>query len=232
MAAGKYPIKGILRFGSPELNDQLLFMPLKTAQEFYSAPGQLTSYVIGLKTDKKLTETVLALEEESKQSNYEIMSWRQLLPDVDQHITMDKASMFIILIILYMLIGFGIFGTLLMMTAERKYEMGMLVAIGMKKWNLAMLFMIESLLTVLVGSIAGLAASIPIVYYLKEHPIRIGGEVAEAFQKFNFEPVFPASIEPENFITQGLIVFCAGLALSVYPVIVALRVDPVKSMKK
>ncbi|HEY0742722.1 MAG TPA: FtsX-like permease family protein [Chryseosolibacter sp.] len=232
MAAGKYPIKGIMKFGAPELNDQLVFMPLKTAQEFYSAPGLLTSYVLGLKTDSKLSSTVGAVTELSAGMEYEVMSWKELLPDVDQHITMDKASMFIILIILYLLICFGIFGTLLMMTVERKYEMGMLVAIGMKKWKLAMLFIIESLLSVLLGCLAGLVASIPIVYYLKEHPIRIGGELAESFKRFNFEPVFPASMELATFLTHGAIVFCIGLILSVYPVIVALRINPVRAMKK
>lgn len=232
MAAGKYPIKGIMKFGAPELNDQLVFMPLKTAQQFYSASGLLTSYVLGLKTDSKLNSTLDAVTELSGGLDFEIMSWKQLLPDVDQHITMDKASMFIILIILYLLICFGIFGTLLMMTVERKYEMGMLVAIGMKKWKLATLFVIESVLSVSLGCIAGLLASIPIVYYLKEYPIRIGGEIAESFKRFNFEPVFPASLELKTFMTHGSIVFCIGLILSVYPVIVALRINPVKAMKK
>lgn len=232
MAAGRYRIKGVVRFGSPELNNQLLFMPLHTAQQFYSAPGLLTSYIVGLEAEAKLNTTMKAIADASVRYDYEIMSWKELLPDVDQHITMDKASTFIILLILYLLICFGIFGTQLMMMVERKYEMGMLVAIGMKKYKLAWLFIIESVLTVLIGSLAGLLASIPVVWYLKQHPIRLGGEMAEGFRKFNFEPVFPASMELNTFLTQGVVVFCLGLALSAYPVIVALRVDPVKAMKK
>lgn len=232
MAAGRYTIKGILQFGSPELNDQLLFMPLGTAQDFYAAPNLITSYVIGLHTDTRLEETLQAIKNRSQNRHYEIMSWKELLPDVDQHIRMDKASMFIILAILYLLICFGVFGTLLMMMVERRYEMGMLVAIGMKKRALATIFALESLLTVLIGSLAGLLSSIPLVYYLKERPIRLGGEIAEAYKRFNFEPVFPASMELATFLTQGLIVCGIGLLLSVYPVIKALRIDPVKAMKK
>ncbi len=232
MAAGRYQIKGVVRFGSPELNNQLLFMPLSTAQQFYSAPGLLTSYIVGLETETRLNATMKAIASASRQYDYEIMTWKELLPDVDQHITMDKASTFIILLILYLLICFGIFGTQLMMMVERRYEMGMLVAVGMKKWKLAWLFIIESVLTVLIGSVAGLLASVPVVWYLKEHPIRFGGEMAEGFKKFNFEPVFPASMELGIFITQGVVIFCIGLALSAYPVIVALKVDPVKAMKK
>ncbi|MBL6448084.1 ABC transporter permease [Fulvivirga sp. 29W222] len=231
LAAGKYLINGIVSFGSPELNDQLLFMPLHTAQEFYSAPDLVTSYVLGLKSDKYLGSTVSKLRHISGET-YEVMSWKELLPDVDQHIKMDKGSMSIILGILYLLICFGIFGTMLMMMVERRYEVGMLVAIGMKKGILAMLFLTESIFTVIIGSVAGLSCSIPLVYYLKEHPIRIGGEMAETYERFNFEPIFPASTDPSIFITQGLIVVSIGLLLSMYPVITVFKIDPVKAMKK
>lgn len=231
MAAGKYAIIGLASFGSPELNDQLLFMPLVTAQEFFSAPDQLTSYVIGLSSDAYLDETLLLLKGASPES-YEVMSWMELLPEVYQHIQMDEGSMYIIQGILYLLICFGIFGTLLMMVVERRYEMGMLVAIGMKKRRLAGLFLAESILTVTIGSLFGLLCSIPIVWYLKEFPIRIGGEMAEVYKQFNFEPIFPAALDPSIFLTQGIIVLCIGLVLSIYPVVVALRLEPVKAMRK
>jgi putative ABC transport system permease protein len=231
LAAGKYTIQGIVTFGSPDLNDQLLFMPLVTAQEFFSADDKITSYVIGLSSDSYLEETVKNLKDMSGKG-YEVMSWKELLPEVHQHIQMDKGSMVIILGILYVLICFGIFGTLLMMMVERRYEMGMLVAIGMKKRRLAALFLTESILTVFIGSALGILCSIPLVIYLKNYPIRIGGEMAEAYRQFNFEPIFPASTDPAIFVTQGLIVLTIGLVLSMYPVITAFRLDPVKAMRK
>lgn len=231
LAAGKYTIAGIVTFGSPELNDQLLFMPLFTAQEFFSAPNQVTSYVIGLSSDTYLEKTVKNLRALSG-SGHEVMSWQELLPEVHQHIEMDKASMYIILGILYLLICFGIFGTLLMMMVERRYEMGMLVAIGMKKRKLAGLFLTESIMTVFIGSALGILCSIPVAMYLKAYPIRIGGEMAEAYKEFNFEPIFPASTDPSIFVSQGIIVLVIGLILSMYPVIRALRLDPVKAMRK
>lgn len=231
LAAGKYAIKGLLTFGSPELNDQLLFMPLGTAQEFFTAPGLVTSYVIGMSSDKSLAQTVRSLAAISGEG-YEVMSWKELLPEVEQHIRMDKGSMYIILGILYLLICFGIFGTMLMMLAERRHEMGMLVAVGMKKRKLAGLLLIESILAVLIGSVLGLICSIPLVWYLNTYPIRIGGEMAEAYKQFNFEPVFPASTDPSNFLTQGIIIISLGFLLSIYPVVKALRLDAVEAMKK
>ena len=54
---------------------------------------------------------------------YELMDWKKLLPELVQTIQADSAGGIIILSVLYMIITFGILGTLLMMTAERMYEL-------------------------------------------------------------------------------------------------------------
>jgi ABC-type lipoprotein release transport system permease subunit len=229
-AAGKYRIKGILKFGSPDLNDKVLFMPLTLAQDFYSAYGQLTSYVLALNTNNTLKETASSLR--SKFSNdYEVMTWEDMMPDVVQHIRTDTASSKIIQGILYMLICFGIFGTLLMMMAERKFELGMLVAIGMKKSKLATLLLLESVLTVVAGCLLGILVSIPVVWYMYKHPLRFSGDMAKIYERFGFEAVFPASTEAVHFIIQGIIVLAIGLLLSLYPVSKVLRLKPVSAMR-
>ena len=110
--------------------------------------------------------------------------------------------------------------------------MGMLVAIGMKKLRLSLLFVIESVLTVMVGCLAGLLASIPLVYYLNRHPIRLGGETAKAYERFGFEAIFPASTGSSIFLSQVLVVFFIGLMLSCYPVLKVALLKPVTAMKK
>lgn len=231
MAVGKFVVKGILHFGSPSLNDQSLFLPLSAAQELYSAQGLITSYVLSMSSVGLLNETASSISA-SLGNTYEVMTWEEMMPDVVQHIKTDKASMYIISVILYLLICFGIFGTLLMMMVERKYEMGMLVAIGMKKIKLIRLMLVESVVTVLLGCILGIVVSVPIVYYLSEYPIRFSGELAEVYTQFGFEPIFPASVDPQIFLTQGLIVISLGLLLSFYPIVKIIQLSPVKALKK
>ncbi|MGZ8557029.1 MAG: ABC transporter permease [Chitinophagaceae bacterium] len=230
-AAGKYFIKGIVKFGSPELNDKALFMPLAAAQDFYSAYGMVTSYILSLKETDNLQPVVTSVHSAIGNA-YEVMTWGELIPDIKQHIETDSSSMKYIQGILYMLICFGIFGTLLMMMVERKFEMGMLVAIGMKKVKLITLLLVESVLTVLAGCMLGIIVSIPLVYYLNRRPLRIGGETAKAYERFGFEAIFPASTDASNFISQGLIVLVIGLLISLYPMYKVIRLNPVTAMKR
>jgi putative ABC transport system permease protein len=230
-AAGKYPIQGVLKFGSPDLNDKVLFMPLLLAQDLYGAPAMISTYVLSINN----TNALNPISESAKKNTgagYEVMTWEDMMPDIKQHIRTDSANMEMVQGVLYLLISFGIFGTLLMMMAERKFELGMLVAIGMKKYKLGILLMTESVLTILGGCLLGIVTSIPLVFYLYKRPIKIGGEMAAAYEKFGFEAVFPTSVHAEHFIVQGLMVLLIGLMLSLYPVYKIIRLNPVEAMRK
>lgn len=230
-AAGKYYIKGLLKFGSPDLNDKALFMPLALAQDFYSAGNMLTAYVISVSKPAIVEQTSASLKN-TLGNFYEVMSWEDMMPEIKQHIATDSNNMQVIQGVLYLLISFGIFSTLLMLMAERKFEMGMLVAIGMKKIKLSSLLLMESVITVICGCLLGILISIPAVYYLHEHPIRIGGEAANAYERFGFEAIFPTATHIQIFITQGIIVLVIGLILSVYPVYKVIRLSPVTAMRR
>lgn len=231
LAAGEYIIKGVIHLGSPELNDKLLIMPISYAQELYGAGRNITSYIVMIK-DQKLVSEIAADIKDRIGMEYEVMTWEEILPEIKQHIDADTKNMKIIQWVLYLLICFGIFGTLLMMMAERHFEMGMLIAIGMKKSKLIMVVLIESLFTVLGGCLLGIIVSIPIVLQLNKSPLRITGESARIYERFGFEAIFPTSTHWSHFINQGVVVFILGIILSTYTVVKIIRLDPVKALKR
>ena len=229
-AAGKYTVKGILQFGSPDLNDKVLFMPLAMAQQFYSAEGMLTSYVLSLKKPDMLDATSVSVQS-ALGDQFRVITWEQMMPEIKQHIQTDTNYMKIFQGILYLLICFGILGTLLVMMVERKFELGMLVAIGLKKIKLIAMLLAESVMTVSIACLLGIVVSIPVVYWFNLHPVTIGGETAEVYKRFGFEAIFPTSTESVHFINQGLIVLMIGLIISLYPVYKVIRLNPVAAMR-
>ncbi|HLO82813.1 MAG TPA: FtsX-like permease family protein [Chitinophagaceae bacterium] len=230
-AAGKYRVSGIMKLGSPQLNSRLLVMTLPRSQELFGADSMITSYIISLKEGRDLNETASEIHHLAGAA-YEVLTWEEIMPEIKQHIESDSRNMNVIQWILYILVSFGIFSTLLIMMVERRFESGMLVAIGMSKPRLQLLVLLESMITVMMGSLAGMMISIPVVAYLSRHPIRLTGESAEAYQRFGFEPIFPTSTDPRIFLVQGSIVFIIGIVLSLYPVYVVAKLNPVNAMKK
>lgn len=230
MAAGKFLIKGILHFASPEMNDNMLYLPLATAQYFLNAENRLTSVVLQIDNPKQMN-SIRDLAAAQLGPSYETMTWEELLPEISGHIEADNASSYMFTGILYLIIGFGFFGTIMMMTAERKYEFGMLIAIGMKKTNLSLILLGETFLITLLGIIFGFLISIPVVFYFKAYPIRFTGEWGKAWEQFGFEPIMPTAFDPSIFITQSIIVFVLALIIGLYPFWHIRRIDPVTAMK-
>lgn len=230
-AAGKFLVKGIVALGSPKLNERLVVMPLEQSQSLFAADSLATSWAVLLHDNidpDQASKQIAALTG----NQLEVLPWGAIMPDIKQHIEADSGNMQFVQLILYFLVGFGIFSTLLIMMAERKIENGMLLALGMSKPRLQYLLLTESMLTVMMGAISGLLVSLPIVLYLKFNPLRISGSTADVYKRFGFEPLFPTSSNPAIFLKQGLTVFVLGLILGAYPIWVIFKMNALKAMKK
>jgi ABC-type lipoprotein release transport system permease subunit len=231
VAAGKYPVKGILKFGQPKLNDGIVYLPLTAAQNFLSAENIVTSLVLAIDEPSHLNAIQNDLSAKTG-SDYEVLTWKQMMPDIENHIHADEAGFYIWMGILYLIIAFGVFGTVLMMTAERRYEFGMLIAIGMKKIKLGSMLIAETVLISICGTAMGMLFSVPIVLYLQKNPIRFTGQMAKAYEQFGFEAIFPARFDPAIFLSQATIVLVLALIIGIYPLWHVMQVNPVAAMRK
>ena len=231
MAAGKFKIKGIVHLASPAMNDAFVYLPLSATQYYLSAENRLTSLSLGIDNPEKMNAVVKSLQP-SIGNNYEVMPWQEMMPEIANHIKADGFSFYIFSGILYLIIGFGLFGTILMMTVERMYEFGMLIAIGMKKSKLKIILLGETFLITLLGVVLGMMLSMPSVIYLQERPIRFSGEIAQAYEQFGFEALFPAEFDLNIFFTQSLIVLFMALLIGLYPLWFVSGLNPINAMKK
>lgn len=229
-AANIFAVKGIVKYPSPELNDRLAFVSMSTAQDFFSLENRVTSASILIdKIDDLLPmkEKIISYLDEK----LIVETWEELLPELIQMIEMDDASGQIILVILYMVIAFGLFGTTMMIAIERKREIATLLSIGMKRSKMILVMLIETFLLSLIGLIVGLAITIPFVYYFNVYPIELSGEMAEVMISYGMEPIMPTSVETMIFINQLFVVGLIALITSVYPIFSIRNLNIIKSMR-
>lgn len=230
-AAGQYVVTGIIKYLFPDNNDGTVVMTNNEAQYLFSLDQLFTAVTILVDSDNN-TEKVIGKIKEIFNDTYDIKTWRELMPEIEQSIQMDNVSGMIMLFILYVVIGFGIFGTIMMMTAERVREFGVLIAVGMKRKTLIAVTTIETVLISLVGSLAGIIGAYPILLYLYYYPIELSGETAEAMLQFGTEPIIPFSLKPGIFVAQYSIVLLIAIASSIYPFLVIRKLQPVKAIRK
>jgi len=216
-AAGLFPVRGILKFPAPELNNQMVYMSLPAAQELFGAPGRVSSLIIMVEDHYDLPAAMMYLRD-NIHSPLMAKSWDELQPELVQMIEADRAGGVVMKLILYMVVGFGILGTIIMMIAERRRELGVTIAVGMQRGILAMIVFFETLMTGLVGAFFGILGSIPLVSYFYANPIKLTGNAAQTMIDMGIEPYMYFSWKPMVFYGQALIVFIIALVISAYPV--------------
>ncbi|GJM33624.1 MAG: ABC transporter substrate-binding protein [Saprospiraceae bacterium] len=234
-AAGKYAIKGLLKFGSPELNKRMVYLALPEAQRLYGAEQLVTTLALNIENKEATSKVVSAVNKMLGKGHYEVLDWQEMMPDLVQAKELDTGGSYLVLFVLYIIIGFGIFGTILMMTEERSYEFGILLAIGMKRLPLSIIVWLEIVFIGLIGTLAGMVLSFPLVYYFHINPIDLaamGEDVAKTYEKFGMEPVMPAALDPSLFLTQAIIVLLITTFLAIYPFYKINKLDPISAMRR
>jgi ABC-type lipoprotein release transport system permease subunit len=216
-AAGLFPVKGIVDFPSQELNKTMVYMALETCQQFYNAPDMLTSVSVMITDNDKLAEVQNQIGSLLPE-DYTTMNWKEMMPALVQQIESDRAGGYIFMAILYMIILFGILGTSMMMIAERRRELGVMMAVGMKRLKLATVIVIETFFIGVLGAVTGILGSIPIVGYYVNNPIPLEGQTAEVMESYGWEPFMFFSSEPRIFYLQAIIVFILTVVVAIYPV--------------
>lgn len=232
MAAGKFPVRAILHLGAVELNQSMVWMPLPACREYFTAGGMLTSVSVMLRDNEEMDPVRERLRQMPLAAGYEIMTWKEMLPELDQMVEGDSAAHFLVIYVLYFVISFGIFGTLLMMMNERMHEFGILLAIGMKKRVMALVTVTEVLLMAMIGALAGALVALPVLLYFHAHPIRFSGELARVYEGFGMEAVLPPSLEPGIFFSQAWTVFFIVMVLSAYPLVKITRLKVIEALNR
>lgn len=234
MAAGKYPVKGVIDLKNPDLNKLGIFMTIESARNYVSSE-EISTHIIIDKEQYYDEEKIVKDLSQILSKDYEIMTWKKTLPEIEQTITADNAGGLIMAFILYIIVVFGMFGTVLMMTEERKYEFGVLISIGMSRIRLFRIILIETIILSMIGVLLAIILTYPISYYFNLNPIDMAALMGEGadqmLEDLGFSPLAPMSISWDIPLSHALVIFIFSLLISIYPAIKILNLNPVKSMK-
>ena len=217
-AAGKLYIAGVVHHALPQMNVKIVYLKLEDAQWLFSAYERLSSLIISPQNPSRHTQLANELKNQDYLSDYNVYTWEELQPELVRTIEFDQAGTFIFLLILYVVIAFGIFGTILTMTLEREKEFGVLISVGMHRWKLSLVIFIETLIINFTGVLIGLVFSLPIMIYFHFNPISLGEDLGAIMEHYGMDAVLPFSLDPQIFTQQGTIVFFISMIIVLYPI--------------
>ncbi len=229
-----FTLVGTLALPEPRLERNLAIIHIADASEFYVYEDRITEVAL-LATDADHADALLssvssALDAELG-DQLEVQSYVQMIPELVQLIMIDDVGMYITLVILIVVVGFGILNTILMAILERARELGVILALGLRPAALFRMIYLESMMLAGVGLLIGLGLAVPLLAWLDGIEIPLGGDIAKTTESFGMEPVMTFVLRPLNPIGSMItIVFVAALA-ALYPALKASRARPVDALR-
>ncbi|MFT6935919.1 MAG: ABC-type antimicrobial peptide transport system permease subunit, partial [Saprospiraceae bacterium] len=165
---------------------------------------------------------------------YDVMLWENLMVELLKTRELKDAGSKIVPMILYLIIAFVIFGTILMMLKEREYEFGVMNAIGMKRWRLSLMVSLEMWAINALGVLAGMGFALPIIYHFYKNPIPIslmGEEAKSTYDSFGVPAEIPFSFDLGIFLNEAVTIFILSIFLSLFIVRKVGKLKAIEAMR-
>ncbi len=229
-----FSVVGVMQLPEPELDRSVAVISLADAQDFFVYGDRVTEVAL-LARDADaapaLAATLRSALARMPGEHAEVHTWEEVIPELQQFIFLDDAGMYMLLVILIVVVGFGILNTILMAILERRRELGVVLALGLPPGAMFRLVYLESMFLAGVGLVLGLAAGIPVVLYFVAHPVHLSGTAAGALKLWGIEPVLTWKLKPLNPIGSAITIFGVAAVAALYPAVKASRARPVDALR-
>jgi putative ABC transport system permease protein len=172
-----YTVAGIFHTGLDALDRNMVLMSLPSLQKLLNlTPGRIHEVGIKLYDITNATAVAAALQGRlDKNPPVQVMAWPELVPELADYVRFNQSITFVLFFIFFLLAVIGIMNTMLMAVFERTRELGMLMALGMRPFQVIGLILAESAALVGASLVLGGAIGAPLLWYLQVHGLDLGG---------------------------------------------------------
>ena len=220
-----FKVCGIYNIGNDVFEGYNVFVPLSKIEKL---TGNHLIHEIIVKTN---AEAQLVAEEikEIDDSNL-IESWNIRYPEISYMIEMMGTSMFILMSIIVFALLFGIINTLTMSILERKREIGVLLAIGMNKYKIRGMIVMESIIYGIIGAPIGILLGYLTISYYGIYGFDLTA-FGEGMKAFGYDPILYLTLDSKYYFIYTAYILFATIIGGLYPSRLATKLNPIDAIR-
>jgi lipoprotein-releasing system permease protein len=208
---------GIIDTGT-SLDSTLVYLPLDTAQDLLDE-GDVVSEV-GIRLSDIDAAPAIAADLNNR-TQYKAESWQEKSRDILEQIDTQQIYSYIFYLLIFIISGFGIANTMIMIISRRTKEIGILMAMGADQISIMKIFVLESVIlgppsALLGGGLAYVAAKLI-------GTIEVPAEIYIADRMM-------VVLDLGTFVYVAIFAFLVNFLAGIYPAYKASRLDPVEAI--
>lgn len=163
--------------------------------------------------------------------NTEIKTWKEIVPELGLTISVGDQMTLIFMGIILIALAFGIVNTMMMAVLERTREIGMLLALGMNKFKIFIMILLETLFLILAGCPIGMILAAISVTITQHTGIDLS-RYSDTYSSFGYDAIIYPSLTFNQIKTVLWLVVLTALISALFPARRALKLNPAQALKK
>ncbi|MHA3772717.1 ABC transporter permease [Verrucomicrobiota bacterium sgz303538] len=225
-------VTGIFKSGRYVYDSEFLLVPLHVGQELYGLGDDLHGITVKTEEPYKAPEVKAALLERLPPP-LQVDTWIDLNKQLFDAISLERNTMFFLLLFIVIVAAFGIMNTLITVTVQKTREIGIMKALGATTSQIVWIFLAQGMVVGFFGNVTGLAAGMTLIAWRNEFKDWLAKTLGiEIFPAgiYQFAEI-PAEVVPHDvaIICISAFIICSLAAL--IPAYSAARLDPVKALR-
>ncbi len=216
---------GMINTGNPVINRATLLVDHDFADTYLQlngAAGQIdTAFPLTAGSEENAAEVRLALG--GLAAGHSLMSWEDLGADYLALAASKQGGSKIVLSLVVLIALVGITNTMLMAMYERRRELGMMRAMGMKNWEIVASFTLEAGGIGVIGGVIGLAMGGLLTWFIVDVGIDFGMIIRQMDIGYRISAVFRGIWKADTFVLAFVSSVVMAMAVSLIPTRQALK---------
>ncbi len=198
-------IVGLFETNIADADRSLVWASLASVKEGFGLDDEVHRLVIRTTDINASSEIAHTLSLLLSDPRLVVRTWKEVLPEINQMIDIDRISAEIMYLLLQIIVVFSVVNSFIVIVFERTKEFGMLMAIGMKPPQILWLVQWEAFFGWFLGMIIGVSLSSIVIYWLSITGIPLPADLVELAQQMYMPSRLYPGFAIEAFITSPLI---------------------------
>ncbi len=226
-----FEVVGVVRTGDSALDAVRAVANLADVQRFLGLEDRAHELALRLADPRDAKAVVQRLAAKPQFRGLEVKTWQELRPDVVAMIQTNSVSSGLMILIIFAIAAIGVADTVLMGVFERRRELGVLKAVGMRPAAIVLMVATETLLLGIGASVVGLLLGTGVDLWLQRWGIPLGGLSGFTMAGASVPPVLHATITEQGALLPVVLMVIMALLASLWPAVLAARTEPVVAMR-
>ena len=218
-----FTVRGVYSTNTSSYDENTVFMPLAKAQAITGAQDHASLIFVLLQNKEQADGVAAAIQS----PGFQVLTWSKMNEIIVQTEQFANSFMVLFYLIVLGITATVVTNTLVMAVFERTREIGILTAIGMKARQVLAQFMTEAGLIATGGVVGGLILGLIVVGIFNHYGFYVGNY---GLSGMLISDRIYANLQTSDATRLVIITYAITLLASLYPAIMASRLEPVEAL--